>query len=50
MTATSDAGLVALELDPATDSFAAGRVPPMALGLVANEADETGTEGSEDGS
>ncbi|PPH53124.1 hypothetical protein [Rathayibacter sp. AY1E2] len=49
VTATSDAGLVALELDPATDSFAAGSVPPMTLGLVADEADETGTEGSDDG-
>lgn len=52
VSASSNAGLVALDLDQSADSFAAGSVPTMTLGLVASEADETGTDtdGSDDGS
>jgi hypothetical protein len=44
--ATTNAGLVALDLDHPTDSFADGIVPEVTLDLVANDRDDTGTDGT----
>lgn len=46
MVATTTAGLVALDLDQPTDSFAHGVVPEMALDLVANDREDNGTDGT----
>lgn len=43
---TTTAGLVALDLAQTTDSFAHGIVPEVTLDLVANDRDDTGTDGT----
>lgn len=46
VTEITAAGLVALDLDPTTDSFAAGDAPEAPLTLVEDEDGDTGTDGT----
>jgi hypothetical protein len=45
---TVDAGLVALDLEQPAASFAAGDAPEAPLELIANEDEDTGTDGTSD--
>jgi len=48
VTETTAAGLVALDLNQTTDSFAAGDAPQAPLTLVEDEDEDTGTDGTSD--